>query len=192
MVQEVQNRCHRSWKTYPCGYYGDSKHNCRCTPLQIQNYRNKISGPLLDRIDIHIEVPSATRSWYLPARVSPRRPFARGPAGAVQGSAQGALQRGDAHQGTAQALPIKARRPSPVKNGHHGAEFQCPGLRPHSQGGPHHCRSGRVGADSDRARGRGDPVSAQAARVTSARIQRQGETNNHMTTERHLLESVRS
>ncbi|MBU1734283.1 MAG: ATP-binding protein [Verrucomicrobia bacterium] len=42
----------------PCGYYGDSKHNCRCTPLQIQNYRNKISGPLLDRIDIHIEVPS--------------------------------------------------------------------------------------------------------------------------------------
>ena len=42
----------------PCGYYGDSKHNCRCPPLQIQNYRNKISGPLLDRIDIHIEVPS--------------------------------------------------------------------------------------------------------------------------------------
>ena len=58
MVQEAQNRCRPKWKTYPCGYYGDSKHNCRCTPLQIQNYRNKISGPLLDRIDIHIEVPS--------------------------------------------------------------------------------------------------------------------------------------
>ncbi len=58
MVQATQSRCLQSWKTYPCGYYGDSKHNCRCTPLQIQNYRNKISGPLLDRIDIHIEVPS--------------------------------------------------------------------------------------------------------------------------------------
>lgn len=42
----------------PCGYYGAPKRECRCTPLQIRNYRNKISGPLLDRIDIHIEVPS--------------------------------------------------------------------------------------------------------------------------------------
>jgi magnesium chelatase family protein len=42
----------------PCGYYGDPKRECRCTPNQIQNYRNKISGPLLDRIDIHVEVPS--------------------------------------------------------------------------------------------------------------------------------------
>ena len=44
----------------PCGYHGDPKRECRCTRTQIQNYRNKISGPLLDRIDIHIEVP-ATR-----------------------------------------------------------------------------------------------------------------------------------
>ncbi len=42
----------------PCGYYGDAKRTCRCTPLQIQTYRNRISGPLLDRIDLHIEVPS--------------------------------------------------------------------------------------------------------------------------------------
>ena len=42
----------------PCGYYGDPKRECRCTPNQIQRYRNKISGPLLDRIDIHVEVPS--------------------------------------------------------------------------------------------------------------------------------------
>ncbi len=44
----------------PCGYYGDPRRECRCTRTQIQNYRNRISGPLLDRIDIHIEVP-ATR-----------------------------------------------------------------------------------------------------------------------------------
>jgi len=42
----------------PCGYYGDTQHQCRCSSLQIQRYRNKISGPLLDRIDIHLEVPS--------------------------------------------------------------------------------------------------------------------------------------
>ncbi len=42
----------------PCGYYGDPKRECRCSQIQIQNYRNKISGPLLDRIDIHIEVPA--------------------------------------------------------------------------------------------------------------------------------------
>lgn len=42
----------------PCGYHGDTKRECRCSPLQIQRYRAKISGPLLDRIDIHVEVPA--------------------------------------------------------------------------------------------------------------------------------------
>jgi magnesium chelatase family protein len=40
----------------PCGYYGDPTHHCVCTPGQIQRYMNRISGPLLDRIDIHCEV----------------------------------------------------------------------------------------------------------------------------------------
>src|SRR3954463_5066805 len=42
----------------PCGYLGDSKHECRCTPTQVQRYRARISGPLLDRIDLHIEAPA--------------------------------------------------------------------------------------------------------------------------------------
>jgi len=42
----------------PCGYYSDPKHACRCTYQQIHRYRSKISGPLLDRIDIHVEVPA--------------------------------------------------------------------------------------------------------------------------------------
>jgi len=42
----------------PCGYYADPNNECTCTIPQIQRYRSKISGPLMDRIDIHIEVPA--------------------------------------------------------------------------------------------------------------------------------------
>ncbi len=42
----------------PCGYYTDTRRQCHCTPNQIRKYRSKISGPLLDRIDMHIDVPS--------------------------------------------------------------------------------------------------------------------------------------
>lgn len=42
----------------PCGYYTDPRRACRCTSQQIRQYRGRISGPLLDRIDIHIEVPA--------------------------------------------------------------------------------------------------------------------------------------
>ncbi len=42
----------------PCGYFGDLKRECRCGPAQVQRYRQRVSGPLLDRIDLHIEVPA--------------------------------------------------------------------------------------------------------------------------------------
>ncbi len=51
MLAAAMNPC-------PCGYHGDLSHECTCVPMQIQKYRGKISGPLLDRIDIHIEVPA--------------------------------------------------------------------------------------------------------------------------------------
>jgi len=41
-----------------CGYHGDPERECRCTPQMIVRYRSKISGPLMDRIDIHIAVPA--------------------------------------------------------------------------------------------------------------------------------------
>jgi magnesium chelatase family protein len=42
----------------PCGYLGDAKRACKCTPIQVEKYLGRISGPLLDRIDLHIEVPA--------------------------------------------------------------------------------------------------------------------------------------
>lgn len=42
----------------PCGYYGDTKRQCKCLPGMVNRYQKRISGPILDRIDIHIDVPS--------------------------------------------------------------------------------------------------------------------------------------
>ena len=50
MLVGAQNPC-------PCGYYGDPEHACTCSPMLISRYQKRLSGPLLDRIDIHVEVP---------------------------------------------------------------------------------------------------------------------------------------
>jgi len=51
MLFAAQNPC-------PCGFLGDKKHECKCSPSQVIRYQKKISGPMLDRIDIHLEVPA--------------------------------------------------------------------------------------------------------------------------------------
>jgi magnesium chelatase family protein len=51
MLAAAMNPC-------PCGYRGDLAHACRCAPPEVERYRSRVSGPLLDRIDIHLEVPA--------------------------------------------------------------------------------------------------------------------------------------
>ena len=79
----------------PCGYAGDERHECRCSSRQVRDYRNRVSGPLLDRIDLQIEVPpvpcrqladlpsgessAAIRARVLNAREMQRRRFAEMP-----------------------------------------------------------------------------------------------------------------
>src|SRR3989442_7880945 len=70
MLAAAMNPC-------PCGYFGDPTRECHCTPPMIQRYVSKISGPLLDRIDIHIEVPAVEYKEL-------RAPFAAGESNAVQ------------------------------------------------------------------------------------------------------------
>src|SRR3989442_15814529 len=51
MLAAAMNPC-------PCGWFGDPHHNCACGSVVVQRYLARVSGPLLDRIDIHLEVPA--------------------------------------------------------------------------------------------------------------------------------------
>ena len=81
----------------PCGYRGDPRRACACSPRDVARYRRKISGPLLDRIDLHVEVPALASSDFgadgrrraLVGRARARRGRPGGPAGpdaAIRGS----------------------------------------------------------------------------------------------------------
>ncbi|MBO9651871.1 MAG: YifB family Mg chelatase-like AAA ATPase [Variovorax sp.] len=83
----------------PCGYLGSTLKPCRCTPDQVTRYQGKLSGPLLDRIDIHIEVPAVSAEQLLdtPAgestgTIRERAVRARGRAVARQGKTNHVLQ----------------------------------------------------------------------------------------------------
>ncbi|WP_180682722.1 YifB family Mg chelatase-like AAA ATPase [Tepidicella baoligensis] len=99
----------------PCGYLGATHHACRCTPEQVARYQSKLSGPLLDRIDLHVEVPSLPAEQLLhhaagepSARVRERVIAARQRAVQRQGAPNQAL-RDDALQRHAQLDAAAAR-----------------------------------------------------------------------------------
>ena len=60
MTYPARFMCVASLNPCPCGFYGAGTKRCRCTPQQIERYLSKVSGPLMDRIDIHIDVPAMT------------------------------------------------------------------------------------------------------------------------------------
>ena len=69
MLAAAMNPC-------PCGYFNDKSRECMCTPPMIQRYVAKISGPLLDRIDIHIEVPAVQYNCEAEQQRKAHRKFA--------------------------------------------------------------------------------------------------------------------
>jgi magnesium chelatase family protein len=73
-------------RTCPCGYLGSTQKTCRCTPDQIARFQSKLSGPLLDRIDLHIEVGALPSAELLQA------PSGESSAVARQGGSNSALQ----------------------------------------------------------------------------------------------------
>jgi magnesium chelatase family protein len=92
----------------PCGYLGSTLKACRCTPDQVLRYQGRLSGPLLDRIDLHVEVPALAASELLNAppgegtdNIRTRCTQARERALARQGKPNQALQGRDidAHAG---------------------------------------------------------------------------------------------
>ena len=109
----------------PCGYLGSTLKACRCTPDQVLRYQGKLSGPLLDRIDLHIEVPSVTAQQLLesPAGESTdgirtRVAEARTRAMTRQGKPNHALQGGEIDQHAALDGPaLKFMQSAAVKLG---------------------------------------------------------------------------
>jgi magnesium chelatase family protein len=77
----------------PCGYFGDVKRECRCGPAQVQRYRQRISGPLLDRIDLHIEVPAVEYQDVASERVEENSAAIRGRIGAARERQQDRFQK---------------------------------------------------------------------------------------------------
>ena len=76
----------------PCGYFGDLKRECRCSPVQVQRYRQRISGPLLDRIDLHIEVPAVEYRDISSERAEEKSDTIRARVGAARGRQQTRFQ----------------------------------------------------------------------------------------------------
>jgi magnesium chelatase family protein len=84
----------------PCGHLGDPRHGCRCPPPLVERYRSRISGPLLDRIDMHVEVPAVSLSEL---RGGPSEPSA-----AVAARVAAARELQSRRLGAAHPTPINA------------------------------------------------------------------------------------
>ena len=152
----------------PCGYFGDLKRECRCGPVQVQRYRQRISGPLLDRIDLHIEVPAVeyrdicerTRWKKLPRR------FASASCAPANGSRSAFAPRRkincNARMGPRQIkqhCKLSEESQELIRVAMTRIESQRPRLRSDSESLAHHRRSAAEQRDHVRTRERSDPIS---------------------------------
>ena len=90
----------------PCGYEGDPRRHCRCLPHRVQLYRQKLSGPLLDRIDIRLTVPRLSKQELLGESVSE-------PSAAIRDRVEEARAR-QRHRYAALGYPCNAQLPGPL------------------------------------------------------------------------------
>ena len=149
-----------------CGFFGDPQHECTCSPQQVQRYRARISGPLLDRIDIQVEVPavkykelSDKATGEDSATIRTRVNRAREIQLSAFSEAQDFLQRANVQPGYPHVLSTRrSRRKAPGKcDAAPGAER--PRLYSHSQSRPHHRRPRRRGTHHRRPYRAGHSVS---------------------------------
>ena len=148
MLVGAENPC-------PCGYYGDPEHACSCSPMVISRYQKRLSGPLLDRIDIHVEVPRVP--FQKLSRRAPRRTVGgdpgarRGGAGAAIGTVrqrEGRPGRRPDHQRRhgpdpgARPLPGGRDRPAAPRRGDAADEPERAGVSPGAQAGADDRRPG--------------------------------------------------
>jgi magnesium chelatase family protein len=114
----------------PCGYLGDRERACRCTPAQLANYRARISGPLLDRIDLRIALESVSEGEL--AALAPRIPVA--PAGDVDVAA--ALPADEGEDASAARTIAAARARQLARCGRLNAQLEAPDLARHARTTP--------------------------------------------------------
>ena len=160
MLAAAMNPC-------PCGYFNDKSRECLCTPPMIQRYVAKISGPLLDRIDIHIEVPAvqykelrggaaAEGSAQIRARVMAARERQR--AALPESRGKNLRQRADDHPPDSRPLRTRRRRRATAGARHAAAGPDRARPRSHSESGADHCGSGRRRVPHRRPPRRGHPI----------------------------------
>ena len=108
----------------PCGYLGDERRACRCSARRVQRYRERISGPLLDRIDLQIEMPRVELKALCAGRDEPNRIDVGVGAGVAQASGQGATEL-CASVSAARALQQCRQKTCNARLDHAGMDTHC-------------------------------------------------------------------
>ncbi len=163
----------------PCGYFGDPVKACTCTPSMILRYQSKLSGPLLDRIDIHVDVPRVEYDKLMSSGARRKLGGCPRAGGAGAGTSSRALQ---GVSGAVRQQRHDRRRDRPLLRAFAGSAavgravgatdaVERPRLSSRAQAEPHDCRPRRQRPHRSAARRRSDSVSLQAVgAVTRIRL----------------------